>query len=104
MLVAAGLGALAFSAATRLASAADVSVNVQLDVAPPPPRHEVVVESTRPGPDYVWIDGFWDGSPGHYVWTAGHWDRPPRRGVRWVAPHWERDHDGHYHIVRGVWR
>jgi hypothetical protein len=86
------------------AVAADLSVNIQVDAPPPPPRREVVVEAKRPGPDYIWIDGFWDGAPGHYVWVSGHWDRPPRRGVRWHAPHWERDHGGHYSLVRGEWR
>ena len=81
---------------------ADVSVHVDLG-APPPPRHEVVVESARPGPDYIWVAGYWGGEPGHYAWVAGHWDRPPRHGSVWVAPRWERDHDGRYHMVKGEW-
>jgi hypothetical protein len=83
---------------------ADVSVNIQIDPAPPPPRHEVMVERERPGPDYVWIAGYWDGAPGHYVWTAGHWDRPPHGHGHWVAPAWVKDSNGHYHQVRGEWR
>ena len=86
---------------------ADIGIGVHVDLgAPPPPRHEVVVERDRPGPDYVWMGGYWDGAPGHYVWVNGHWDRPPHgheHGV-WVAPHYERDHDGHYVRVEGRWR
>jgi hypothetical protein len=82
---------------------ADVSINVGVDLAPPPPRQEVIVERTRPGPDYVWVGGYWGGAPGHYVWTNGHWDRPPHAHAVWAAPHWERDHDGHYHQVQGGW-
>jgi len=66
--IAGGLGLLSMagiSAPTLSASPllAEVSVNIVLDPAPPPPRHEIVVERDRPGPDYLWIDGYWDGSP-----------------------------------------
>jgi hypothetical protein len=81
----------------------DISLNIQVDAPPPPPRAEVVV-GVAPGPDYVWVGGFWDGSPGHYVWVRGHWDHPPHGHGAWVAPHWDRDRDGHYHQVKGEWR
>lgn len=84
------------------AHAADVSIGVNIG-APPPPRHEVYVERDRPGPDYVWVNGYWGGEPGHYAWTKGHWDRPPHRGARWVEPRWE-NRGGHYTFVRGYWR
>ena len=81
----------------------DVSINVDIG-APPPPRHEVIVERERPGPDYIWVAGYWDGAPGRYNWVAGHWERPPHAHATWVQPRWERDHDGHYHMIRGEWR
>jgi hypothetical protein len=107
--IAALLGLLSASATlspTILASPvlADFSLNVNVDAGPPPPRQEVIVERDRPGPDFVWTAGFWDGSPGRYVWVAGHWQRPPHAHAMWFAPHWERDHDGHFHQVRGEWR
>jgi hypothetical protein len=85
---------------------ADIGVSIHIDDGPPAPRHEVIVERDRPGPDFVWVGGFWDGSPGHYVWRAGHWDRPPHghEHGQWIAPHWEKDHDGHYHQIKGEWR
>lgn len=83
---------------------ADVSVNISIDAPPPPLRHEVIVERDRPGPDYVWVAGYWDGTPGHYVWVAGHWDRPPHPHAEWVAPHWDKDSNGHYHQTKGQWR
>ena len=99
-----GLGLLSVTGllAPRL-SAADVSINVSVDAPPPPPRHEVIV-GVRPGPDYVWTAGYWDGSPGHYVWVGGHWDRPPHPHAVWSAPHWEKGNDGHYRQVKGEWR
>ena len=102
-----GLVAAAFSGALVTASPvlADISVNVHLDAPPPPPQREVVVERERPGPDYVWVGGYWGGSPGHYTWVKGKWDRPPQGHPHghWNAPHWEI-HDGHYVQVRGEWR
>jgi hypothetical protein len=104
-LLAAGLGLLTLGTlATPVARADGISIGIHLDAAPPPPRQEVVVESSRPGPDYVWVGGYWDGTPGNYVWVRGHWDRPPHGRGHWMAPHWERDHDGHYYQVRGEWR
>jgi hypothetical protein len=100
LLVTAGVAGLMFSG-TALA---DISINVGIEGPPPPPRREVIVESSRPGPDYVWVGGFWDGQPGHYSWSAGHWDRPPHAHASWMAPHWDRGPDGHYHQVSGQWR
>jgi hypothetical protein len=102
-----GLGLLALAgssapAATVTPLLAGISLNVVIDAPPPPPPHEVIIAS--PGPDFVWVGGYWDGSPGHYVWVAGHWDRPPHGHMRWSAPHWDRDRDGHYHMTRGQWR
>jgi hypothetical protein len=107
--LAGGLGLLSvagFTSPTALASPvlADLSLNLTIDAPPPPPRHEVIVESSRPGADFIWVNGYWDGSPGHYVWVAGRWNRPPHDHAQWVAPHWDRDHDGHYHQVKGEWR
>jgi YXWGXW repeat-containing protein len=96
----AGISAPALSASPILA---DISLNITVDAPPPPPRQEVIV-GISPGPDYIWVAGFWDGTPGHYVWVGGHWERPPRPHAVWVAPHWEKDHDGHYHQIRGEWR
>jgi hypothetical protein len=107
--LASGLGLVAvigFSSPALSASPllADLSLNVRIDEAPPPARHEEIIERNRPGPDFVWTEGFWDGSPGHYAWVGGHWDRPPHPHARWFAPHWEKDHDGHFHQIKGEWR
>jgi hypothetical protein len=80
-----------------------LNIGIGVDAAPPPPRHEVVV-GVAPGPDYIWVDGYWDGTPGNYVWVKGHWDRPPHAHGVWVAPHWDKDRDGHYHQTKGEWR
>jgi hypothetical protein len=37
-----------------------------------------------PGPEYVWIDGYWDGP----TWIDGYWGLPPYAGAYWVGPRW----------------
>src|SRR2546426_1096897 len=49
---------------------------VYVDQAPPPRRVEVV--PVRPGPEFVWIDGYWGWSGPACAWVPGRWERPPR--------------------------
>ena len=65
----------------------DVNVRI-VGVAPPPPRPVVRVE--RPGPDTVWVDGYWDWGGSDWVWVDGRWERPPLTGTQWVSPAYER--------------
>jgi len=53
------------------ASAAEVVVRVA------PPRAIVESRPARPGPHYVWINGYhrWDGNA--YRWEGGRWEAPP---------------------------
>lgn len=78
------------------ASRAQVSVGIQIG-APPPPRVLAVIPAT-PGPDFVWVEGYWYPSGRHYKWHSGYWTRPPYAGARWVAPH----HDGERYFA-GYW-
>jgi quinol-cytochrome oxidoreductase complex cytochrome b subunit len=68
---------------------------------PPPPRREVV--PVRPGPRYVWVEGYhrWDGN--RYYWQPGAWVLPPARYHRWVPGHWVNSRRGYY-WVEGHWR
>jgi hypothetical protein len=84
-----------------LARSAGLDVNLILS-APPPPRHEVVVERSRPGPDYVWVNGYWGNNRGRQEWVAGRWARPPHARAVWVEPRWERRDRG-YVFVNGYW-
>jgi hypothetical protein len=81
----------------------DISLNLSVDAPPPPPQSEVVI-GVAPGPDYSWVGGYWDGSPGHYVWVKGRWDHAPHGHGTWAAPHWDKDSSGHYHQTKGEWR
>jgi hypothetical protein len=102
-LLAAGvIGAVSLS----LPSAAATSVDIHLNIAPPPPRYEVI---PAPRAGYIWSPGHWQWSrsAGRHVWLPGHWERvragyvyrAPRwveRGGRWYyeTPRWDRDGDG----------
>ncbi|HLG97305.1 MAG TPA: YXWGXW repeat-containing protein [Bryobacteraceae bacterium] len=73
-------------------------VSIGVRIGPPPPPRVVRVVPSRPGPDYVWIDGYWYVVNGRYVWHAGYWTLPPYPGARWIAPR----HDGQQFFA-GYW-
>src|SRR5215470_16662442 len=68
---------------------AQVSIGVRIG---PPPRPRVVrVVRPRPGPEYVWVDGYWFVEKKRYRWHEGYWTRPPYIGARWVGPRYEQE-------------
>jgi hypothetical protein len=75
---------------------AQISVGITIG-APPPPR-VVRVRPVMPGPDFVWVEGYWYPVGGHYRWHEGYWTRPPYVGARWIGPH----HDGRQFFA-GYW-
>ena len=95
-----------------------VSVGIRIG-APPPPR-VIAVAPARPGPEFIWVQGYWYPAGSRYRWHEGYWTRPPYGGARWVEPrhdgerfyngywdgdrgrrdhdhHWDRDHDRRDH-------
>ncbi|WP_459851879.1 YXWGXW repeat-containing protein [Humidesulfovibrio idahonensis] len=77
---------------------AQVNISIDLGIAPPPPRVEVIHEG-RPG--FVWIEGFWYWDGHKHRWSKGHWEHE-RPGHHWVAPRWEPRGDRH-HYEPGRW-
>jgi YXWGXW repeat-containing protein len=77
---------------------ARVNVDLDIGVAPPPPRVEVVPD---PRPGYVWAPGYWNWEGGQHVWVDGSWmaDRP---GYHWVPDRWEVRGNMH-HYTHGHW-
>ena len=90
----------ALLATMLLASGAviDAQVSFGIRIGPPPQPRVVRVLPARPGPEFVWIDGYWYPSGSHYKWHDGYWTRPPYEGARWIAPH----HDGQQYF-EGYW-
>jgi hypothetical protein len=71
------------------------------DAPPPPPEPEIRVAA--PGPDHIWIAGYWGWENGRRQWFRGHWERPPHGYRVWVQPRWEHRPHG-YVFVRGYWQ
>jgi hypothetical protein len=80
---------------------AQVSIGVR--IGPPPPPRVVRVRPPIPGPEYVWVDGYWYAAGNRYKWHDGYWTRPPYGGALWVAPHHdgERFYEGYWEGDRG---
>jgi hypothetical protein len=88
--------------ATLVAGSLGVSVPsfsaVYVEIAPPPPRVEVVPAPRR---GYVWVPGYWDWRHGRHVWVSGAWVRE-RRGYRYAAPRWV-ERNGRWYMEQGRW-
>jgi hypothetical protein len=80
------------------AAHAQISFGIRIGEPPAPRAYRV---PPRPGPDYVWVEGYQYPEGGRYVWHDGYWTRPPYQGAYWVDPyhvngqyfegHWEGD-------------
>jgi hypothetical protein len=93
------LAALCVAAATGLApTLSSAAVNIDIDVAPPAPRVEVMPD---PRPGYVWAPGYWNWRGHEHVWVAGRFMRE-RRGQHWVPEHWTQNGQ-HWRMEKGHW-
>jgi hypothetical protein len=68
--------------------------------APPPLKKEI--RPAKPGPLYVWVDGYWKWTGSGYSWIKGHWSKAPQ-GKMWVQGRWEK-RGSHWVWVGGRWR
>jgi len=84
--------------AAAFPAAAQVNFSLDIEVAPPPARVEVV---PPPRPGYAWAPGYWRWDGHRHVWMVGRWmhERP---GSHWVADRWV-DRDGRHHFEPGHW-
>src|SRR5262245_33917531 len=90
-----------------LGGSAYAEVNIGINIGPPPPPRVVYVHPPRPGPEFMWIDGYWYPVKGHYHWHEGYWTQRPYEEARWVVPrydgnryfvgYWQGDHCRHEH-------
>jgi hypothetical protein len=74
----------AFLLAPAAAAHAQVSFDVRIGEPPPPRVYRV---PPQPGPDYIWVEGYWYPQGSRYRWHDGYWTRPPYEGAYWVAPY-----------------
>lgn len=75
---------------------AQISIGVRIGA--PPPVRIMRMQPQSPGPDYLWIGGYWYPNGNRYRWHDGYWTRPAYQGARWVEPH----HDGQRYF-QGYW-
>jgi len=93
-----GLAALLFTFAGT--AHAQISFGIHIGEPPAPRAYRV---PPRPGPDYVWIEGYQYPENGHYRWHDGYWTRPPYEGAYWVEPYYSGGQyfQGHWEGARG---
>jgi hypothetical protein len=78
------------SGAPALLMPGDLHVRI-VQEAPPPLRHEVVI--ARPGPNHVWIKGYWHHTGEAWSWNDGCWSEP-RAHAHWVNARYQKVHGG----------
>lgn len=85
-------------AAALAATTSEARVYLDVGVAPPVARVEVV-PAYRHG--YVWAPGYYYWNGRAHVWHGGYWQRE-RRGYHWVAPAWSPN-GARWHYAPGYW-
>jgi len=73
-------------------------VGIDIDIAPPAPRVEVVPAPRR---GHVWAPGYWEYRGHSHVWVPGRWV-VERRGYHWVPARWDQ-RGPRWHYERGHW-
>lgn len=81
-----------------MASAGFAQVSIGIRIGPPPPPRVVRVLPRSPGPEYIWVEGYWYPIGRRWRWHDGYWTRPPYAGARWIGPR----HDGE-RFFEGYW-
>jgi hypothetical protein len=81
-----------------VAAPAQAQMSFDVEMGPPPGAPRAYRVPPQPGPDYVWVDGYWYPANGQYRWHDGYWTRPPYPDAYWVAPYYQR---GQYYT--GYW-
>lgn len=67
---------------------------------PPAPRVEVI--GVAPGPEFVWIRGYYSWYDRSYLWVPGRWARPPYPRAVWMPGRWSHGSRGWY-FTEGRW-
>ena len=81
---------------------AQLSVDVSVEIAPPPlPYYE---QPIIPAEGYIWVPGYWawDASDADYYWVPGTWVQPPQPELLWTPAYWGWV-GGRYVFQPGYW-
>jgi len=69
------------------ASGAQISIGIR--IGPPPPPRVIHVVPVSPGPEFVWVTGYWFAEGSRWRWHEGYYTRAPYGGAHWVVPRYE---------------
>ena len=67
------------------------SASVFVSVAFAPPPLPVYEQPICPGPQYMWVPGYWAYGPDGYYWVPGTWVLAPFIGALWTPGYWGWD-------------
>jgi len=86
--------------ASASAAHAQISFGIHIGEPPAPRAYHV---PPRPGPGYMWVEGYQYPEGGRYRWHDGYWTRPPYEGAYWVEPYHDgtQYYQGHWEGSRG---
>jgi hypothetical protein len=70
--------------------------------APPPPVY--VYETPCPGPDYMWVPGYWYGAGPRHFWRRGYWAPRGYHGGHRGVGYGVYDNPGHHYGWRNTHR
>ena len=90
-------GIAAIGALYSSTAAARTYVDVDIGIAPPPPRYEHI--DHRAG--YVWVPGYWAWNGHRHYWVNGYSVRQ-RHGYAYRPARWDRD-GNHWRFRNGGW-
>lgn len=86
-----------------LPAAVPAQVSVGVSVTFGPPALPIYVQPLCPGPNYIWVPGYWAWDPDYgYYWVPGMWERAPFVGALWTPGYWGWN-DGFYVWYDGYW-
>lgn len=93
----------AFLAILILSFSTAASAQLFISVSFGPPALPVYVQPITPGPNFIWMPGYWSWSPGWgYYWVPGTWVAAPSPGLLWTPGYWFYD-AGFYRWSPGYW-
>jgi hypothetical protein len=78
-------------------------VFIGISITTPPPALPVYTQPMVPGPNYIWMPGYWAWGAAGYYWVPGTWVLAPRPGLLWTPGYWGWAPAGYYAWHPGYW-
>jgi hypothetical protein len=89
-------------AAFPVPSMAQISLGIGINVGFAPPAIPVYQQPYVPGPNYLWVPGYWSWAQYGYYWVPGTWAYAPQPGYLWTPGYWGWN-AGNYAWNQGYW-